>query len=58
MPKKAPQYFDKKIDVFEEDEEARVKRIASEFLKGFKTLGKYRNAVSFFGSSRLAAQDK
>ena len=58
MSKKAPQYFDKKIDVFEEDEEARVKRIAGEFLNGFKTLSKYRNAVSFFGSSRLSPQDK
>ncbi|MBI5874199.1 MAG: TIGR00730 family Rossman fold protein [Candidatus Omnitrophica bacterium] len=50
--------FSKKIDVFEEDEQARVKRIAEEFLLGFKTLSEFNNAVSIFGSSRLSPKDE
>ena len=53
-----PSYFQKKIDVFEEDEEQRVKRIAAEFMMGFKKLSRCKNAVSIFGSSRLKPSDK
>ncbi len=42
-----------KVDVFEEDEEARLKRIVEEFGMGFKKLGEFDNAVSIFGSARL-----
>jgi uncharacterized protein (TIGR00730 family) len=48
----------KKIDVFEEDEGARVQRISDEFLKGFETLARFKNAISIFGSSRLAPKDE
>ncbi|MFA5039060.1 MAG: TIGR00730 family Rossman fold protein [Candidatus Omnitrophota bacterium] len=47
-----------RIDLFEEADQARVARIAKEFDKGFKILSKFRNAVSFFGSSRLAPSDE
>ncbi|HAJ56296.1 MAG TPA: TIGR00730 family Rossman fold protein [Candidatus Omnitrophica bacterium] len=48
----------KKIDVFEEIEGARIKRISDEFWAGFKTLSKFENAVSIFGSSRLSPKDE
>ncbi len=51
-------FFDKRIDVFEEDEKKRVCRIADEFSYGFKRLSKFKNAVSIFGSSRLSARDE
>ncbi len=50
--------FLKKLDRFKEDEEARIRRIAEEFAMGFKILAKHKNAVSIFGSSRLAPQDE
>ncbi len=53
-----PQYFKKKIDVFEEDEEKRIRRITDEFSAGFRTLARYKNAISIFGSSRLKPSDK
>jgi uncharacterized protein (TIGR00730 family) len=61
MKKKAQKLnrsFYRKIDVFEDSEEERVERIADEFLNAFKALSKYKNAVSFFGSSRLSSKDK
>jgi hypothetical protein len=48
----------RKIDVFEEDEQERIERITTEFIMGFKKLNKYRNAVSIFGSSRLSPKDE
>lgn len=50
--------FPKKIDDFEDDEGARVKRIADEFLRGFETLAQFKNAISIFGSSRLSPKDE
>ena len=47
-----------KIDIFEENEEKRIRRISSEFRQGFKKLYKYKNAVSLFGSSRLSPKDR
>ena len=51
-------FFDKRLDVFEEDEKKRVGRIADEFSYGFKRLSKFKNAVSIFGSSRLSCRDE
>lgn len=51
-------FFHKKIDVFDEDEESRVKRIADEFAAGFKKLNSFTNAISIFGSSRLTPNDE
>jgi len=48
----------KKIDVFEEDEQRRIRRITDEFIDGFHKLKNYRNAVSIFGSSRLKPEDE
>ncbi len=45
------------IDVFEEDEEARIRRIGEEFVRGFQSLARFKNAVSIFGSSRLKPKD-
>ena len=55
---KASNPFDKKIDVFEENEQARVERIKNEFIQGFEKLSKFKNAISIFGSSRLAPKDE
>ena len=51
-------FFDKRLDVFEEDEKRRVSRIADEFSYGFKKLSKFKNAVSIFGSARLGPKDE
>ncbi len=51
-------FFDKRLDVFEEDEKKRVSRIADEFTYGFKRLSKFKNAVSIFGSARLGVKDE
>ena len=48
----------KRIDVFEEDEQHRIERITSEFLEGFKKLSRFENAISIFGSSRLEPKDE
>ena len=48
----------KKIDVFEEGEQERIERITNEFIVGFKKLKRYKNAISIFGSSRLAPSDE
>ncbi len=57
--KRSPKDFlHKKIDVFEEDDERRVRRIADEFSYGFKKLAPFKNAISIFGSSRLAPRDE
>ncbi len=56
--KETAEYLRKKIDVFEEDEKERIKRITNEFSMGFRKLSRYKNAVSIFGSSRLKPQDK
>lgn len=45
------------IDIFKHGEEARIQRIANEFVAGFAALERYKNAVSVFGSSRLSAKD-
>ncbi len=50
--------FPRRIDVFEDDEEARINRIVKEFTHGFKTLAKFKNAISIFGSSRLSPKDE
>src|SRR5512135_2376421 len=55
--KKHRDHFHVKIDVFEEDEQARIKRIGEEFVQGFDVLSKFDNAVSIFGSSRLTPED-
>lgn len=47
----------KKIDVFEPEEQERIRRITQEFVHGFKALAKFKNAVSIFGSSRLGPSD-
>ncbi len=46
-----------KIDVYGDDEQARIRRISEELARGFKALGRYQNAVSIFGSSRLGPKD-
>lgn len=51
-------WFAKHIDVFEDDEKRRIRRITLEFKNGFKKLSRYKNAVSIFGSSRLRPADK
>lgn len=51
-------YFHTRIDVFEEDDCERVRRIAKEFDKGFRVLSRFKNAVSIFGSSRLTPKDE
>lgn len=50
--------FPRRIDVFEEDERARVARISEEFMAGFEALAHFKNAVSIFGSSRLSPRDE
>lgn len=47
----------KKIDVFDPEEQERIRRITQEFVHGFKALAKFKNAVSIFGSSRLEPAD-
>lgn len=51
-------HIPRKIDIFEEDEQARIQRIVNEFVEGFATLYQYKNAVSIFGSSRLSPKDE
>ena len=46
-----------KIDVYGDNEQARVRRISDELARGFKALGRYENAVSIFGSSRLGPKE-
>jgi len=46
-----------KIDVYGDDEQARIRRISGELARGFKVLRRYQNAVSIFGSSRLGPKD-
>jgi uncharacterized protein (TIGR00730 family) len=53
----AVQRFLSHIDIFEEDEQARLRRITEEFILGFETLDPFRNAVSIFGSSRIGPED-
>lgn len=48
----------KKIDVFEGDEQRRIRRITDEFVDGFVKLKNYKNAISVFGSSRLKPEDE
>lgn len=55
--KKQKQLY-KKIDVFEEDEQRRIRRIADEFVDGFRKLKNYKNAISIFGSARLKPEDE
>jgi uncharacterized protein (TIGR00730 family) len=55
---KTSNFFQKKIDVFEENEHARVERIKNEFSQGFEKLSKFKNAISIFGSSRLTPKDE
>jgi len=46
-----------KIDLFGEDEQARIRRISNEFSYGFRMLSRFQNSVSIFGSSRLGPKD-
>jgi len=46
-----------KIDVFNERESVRIKRISDELARGFKTLSRFENTVSIFGSARLGPKD-
>ncbi len=48
----------RRIDVFEDDERARIERIAEEFVSGFEALEHFKNAISIFGSSRLSPKDE
>lgn len=56
--KAAVNLFPRNMDVFEEDEKARIKRISLEFALGFETLSDFKNAISIFGSSRLSPKDE
>jgi uncharacterized protein (TIGR00730 family) len=56
--KKKKNHFHVLVDIFEEDEKARVKRIVEEFGNGFETLSRYDNAVSIFGSARLGPHNE
>jgi len=43
---------------FTQEDTWRVFRIMSEFVEGFETLSKIKNAVTFFGSSRINSHNK
>ncbi len=46
-----------KIDVYGDKDKARIRRISDELARGFKTLSRFENTVSVFGSSRLGPRD-
>ena len=58
LKKTSARYPHRRVDVFEEDEEQRVKRITKEFATGFNTMERFKNAVSIFGSARFNSENK